>query len=335
MRKSILLLLGAFAFTAAHAALAETLPPIGSTPDPGLQEDASARVKRQAKRPSRLISKPDTLDEEIVELPQADKQHPDFNLRLSAGSTDETSERLVYDITINRLPAGKSDFELIKLEKYGKANPVPVYAATLKTRANRAMSLVYDVHDRTSTIFDAKGGFSRVFSMDRYEGDSKVAERITFNYDKENISAFYERPRPDAKDAKWVGSTIQMTGKALDPLAAIYFMRCNAINLKNIFPAKSKVAITLPICSDRHVWNTRMYAVGVDHPDIGTLKNRECVIFEIDAPFRGLFEHVGKTRVWFDVETGVAVKMTAEISIGPAEAILNIDESKNSPLNAK
>ena len=69
---------------------------------------------------------------------------------------------------------------------------------------------------------------------------------------------------------------------------------------------RSSVAITLPICTDRHVWNTNLFAVGLDHPDIGNLKNRECIVFEIDAPFRGLFERVGKMRVWFDVKTGLA-----------------------------
>ena len=332
MRLSALLLAGIVAATAACSAVAETVPPIGSTPDPGLQLDAGK--KPAAKRPARVFSKMDTLDEELAKLPQPDDAHPYFNLNLNVGSTDETAERLVFDITVNRLPAGKTEFELKRLEKYGKANPVPVFAASMTTRANRAMSLMYDVRDRNSSIFDAKGGFSRVFSMDRKEGNSKVAERITFNYEKDAISALYERPRSSSDgESVMVGSTIQMTGKAVDPLAAIYFMRSNAINLKNLIPGKTTAAITLPICSDRHVWNTRLYAVGVDHLDLGSYKNSECIIFEVDAPFRGLFEHVGKTRVWFHVATGVVVKMTAEIPIGPAEAVLNIDESKNSPLN--
>ncbi|MEI6232106.1 MAG: DUF3108 domain-containing protein [Planctomycetota bacterium] len=337
MRLSVVMLATVCAFTFAHAAFAESAPAIGSVPDPGLQSDAGRKDRVPPKKQARAVTKFDTLDDEIVDLPQQGKQYPNFDLRLIAGSTDETIERLVYDISVNRLPAGKAEFELKRLEKYGKAtNPVPVFAASMTTRSNRAMSLMYEVRDRVSSIFDAKGGFSRVFSMDRREGESRVAERITFNYDKDSISALYERPRQDEdKDAKWISSTIQMTGKAVDPLAALYFMRSNAINLKNIVPGKTKAAITLPVCSDRHVWNTRMYAVGLDHIDIGTFKNRECLIVEVDAPFRGLFEHVGKTRVWFDVEKGVVVKMTAEIPIGPAEAILNLDESKNSPLHVK
>ncbi len=330
MRRSLLLLAGFIVAVFCQAAVAETDPIIGSRPDPGLQEGGTPALdkgKIPAKKPARVNTLVDALDEEIISLPVGD-------LRLTAGDTEGKIERLVYDIYVKGLPAGKAEFELKRQEKYGKANPMPVFMASLSTRSNRATSLFYDVKDRVSSIFDAKGGFSRLFSMDRKEGNSKVAERITFNYEKDGASALYERPRPDAdKDAKWVASTIPMTGKALDPLSAIYFMRSSGINLKNIQLGKSKAAITLPICSDRHVWNTRLYAVGVDHPDIGTFKNRDCVVFEIDAPFKGLFERVGKIRAWFDIETGVAVKMTAEISIGPAEAVLNIEESKNSPLN--
>jgi hypothetical protein len=173
-----------------------------------------------------------------------------------------------------------------------------------------------------------------------------VAERITFDYQTAVMAATYERPRVGADEKlKWATSTIPLTGKVLDPLGAVYYLRSfassapnidpnSALNLKNIQPSKTKAALTLPVCSDRHVWNTNLYCIGRENIDLGSLKDRECLIFEVDAPFRGLFERKGKMRVWIDIETGVTIKMTAEIAIGLAEALLNIkkDHSENTPL---
>ncbi len=318
MRKFMLFLAGVFV---ASAALAEGVP------DPGLQNNINPQPPTRKPLQNRPVVKDiDSFDEKIADLPTGD-------LRLKHLDAGEVVEKLVYDITVNRLPAGKAEFELKRQEKYGKTdNQVPVYTASLMTRANRAMSLMYDVSDSAHSIFDAKGGFARAFTMDRKEGKSKVAERINFDYNKETMAAAYERPKLGADaQVKWVSTSIKLPGKVLDPLSAVYFMRLKELNLEDIVPGKAKPAITLPVCSDRSVWNTNLFAIGIDHPDVGSYKNRKCIVFEVDAPFRGLFEHVGKIRIWIDAKSGVAVKMTAEIPIGPAEAILDADHSTNLP----
>ena len=297
-------------------------PEIGSVPDPGLRSGVADKDKRAKSR----LNPPDPFLETITIV-----EFKPIELPLKAGATDESAERLEYDININRLPAGKAVLELRKQEKYKDAIPVPVWSAKLNTRSNRALTLMYDVRDEARSVFDAKGGFSRFFYMDRKEGDAKVSEKITFNYIGA-MSAAYERPKTGLDgQIKWIASTIPLSTKALDPLGAIYVLRAPGLKLENIQPSKSKAAIVLPICSDRHVWNTNLYAVGIDHPDAGNLKNRACVIFEVDAPYRGLFEHIGKPRIWVDIKTGVILKMTAETPIGPAEATLS--EFRNSPLN--
>ncbi len=314
-----------------QAAVAEAEPIVGSRPDPGLQAGPD-KAKTPRRSTSRVNAPIDALDETIVTLPTGD-------LRQTAGDSEAKVEKLVYDIYVKGLPAGKCEFELKRQDKYAKGNQVPVFVASMNTRANRATSLFYDVKDRVSSIFDATGGFSRMFSMDRKEGNTKVVEQINFSYEKDGASAQYKRPRPDAdksskdKDIDWVTSTIPLTGKTLDPLAAIYFMRCKALNLDINQPSRTKPSITLPICTDRHVWNTRLYPIGKEYVDLGSYRNRVCAQFEIDAPFKGLFERVGKIRAWFHVKSGVAVKMSAEIPIGLAEAVLNTDESKNLPKN--
>ncbi|HLX64713.1 MAG TPA: DUF3108 domain-containing protein, partial [Planctomycetota bacterium] len=266
----------------------------------------------------------------IVPLPPFEMQ-PDFK---NPEDKDAVIEKLQYDITVDRFPAGKVEIEVKRQENY-KSQPTPVFVVTMKTHSNRAFGFRYDVDDTAHSTFDAKGGFSRFFHMDRKEGGAKVVEKITFNYSKDTMAATYERPRL-GDEQKWATSTIPLTGKSLDPLCAIFYLRSFAqpsaeLKLKDIPIGKTVPAITLPICSDRHVWNTKLYKVGEDHHDIGDRKNQVCAVFEIDAPFKGLFERVGKMRVWVDVKTGLAVKMTAEIPIGAAEAVLNTDASQNLP----
>ncbi len=302
--------------------------PGGSVPDPGLRDNLNGKDKSRSVPKSRLSSDPFLEMNDIKELKEV-------TLPLNAGVTDADAETLEYDINLYHLPAGKAVLTLKKKEKYKDALPVPVWEANLSTRSNRAMSLKTDVKDEVRSTFDAKGGFSRFFYMDRKEGDAKVTEKITFNY-VGAMSAMYERPKTSADDKiSWVSSTIQMTTKALDPLCAAYYLRAytmknSALRLADIPLSKNTPAIVLPVCTDRHVWNTNLFAVGKDHPDVGKLKNRECLIFEIDAPYRGLFERVGRPRIWVDIETGVIVKVTAETPFGPAEVLLS--KFENSPL---
>jgi hypothetical protein len=319
MNRVVLALLGCVLAT---AALCESSLEPGAIPDPGLRDDAKPKYEREQRtgRPAR----PDLIDDVIVKLPRAE-----LNFK-EAGSTDETCEKLTYDIFVNRLPHARSTMELRSTEK----NDKPVWRATLSTRSNRAATLFYDVRDNVVSTFDEKGGFSRFFSMDRKEGDAHVVERINFNNEKDKMEATYERPKPSLNgnnEIRWVTTTIPLTGKVLDPLSAVYFLRDRDLNLKALQPDKQKPALVLPICSDRHVFNTSFYVVGIDHPDVDGLKDRTSVVFEIDAPFKGLFERVGRVRIWVDAATGVVLRLRSETPIGPMEAVLS--DHSHSPLD--
>jgi hypothetical protein len=256
------------------------------------------------------------------------------NLNLQAG------ERLVYDIRVNGMPAGKTLLEVKPEEKY--RDDKTVMPVTLVTRSNRAVSLFYDVHDKARTLIDVKGGFTRFFHIDRKEGDARSQEKINFTYDIGNMEAQYERPR---SDGQWRTHLIPLTGKMLDPLSAIYYLRSMAqpqpkadavkedeparIELKNLKVGES---FLLPICTDRRVWNTRITVKErILAADFGDLKDRQCLVIEPEAEFKGLFERKGKMRIWVDIATGIPLKMTVEIPIGPAEVILS--EHSNSPLD--
>jgi hypothetical protein len=241
------------------------------------------------------------------------------NLALQHG---QQRERLVYDIRVNGIPAGKAELEVRKVEPFGAENGPLVWVVDLDIRSNRAVSLFYDVRIRARSWIDMKAGFSRSYHITRREGDVKAEERITFKYDIGDMQAAYERPRADGQVRKY---TLPLSGKTLDPLAALYYIRALDVD--------ALVASGLPICADRRVWNTRfkLSSEGRSFEDIGKLKHRECIAIEPQLEFQGLFERKGQPTVWLDVKTMIPVKMKVEIPIGTAEVVLS--EYENSPLD--
>jgi hypothetical protein len=243
-----------------------------------------------------------------------------------AGLGLKVGERLLYDIRVNGIPAGKALLKIRSIEAVDGDKGPQVWVAELHTRSTRAASLLYDVNDSARSRIDVKGGFSRFFNIERHEGDVRAEERITFGYDIGSMEAVCDRPRNDSQRRT---HTIPLTGKALDPLAAIYYLR--AISLRNLQPGNT---IRLPICADRRLWNTVVRVVAPKPgEDVGCPQGRQYVAVEPDAEFRGLFERKGGMRILLDAETGVPLKMFVELPIGPAEVTLT--ESVGSPLPDK
>ncbi len=236
-------------------------------------------------------------------------------------------ERLVYDIRVGGLPAGKAQLIVRKQEPLAENEP-EVWTVALETNSSRAMSLYYKVQDWAKSYIDVKGGFSRFYHLQIREKDSKYEELIRFDYDIKVMEAMYERKRPDGEWQKH--KNLRLPCKVLDPLSALYYLR--SVNFESLRAGQS---FYLPICADRKVWNTRIKVVErLEAPeDYGKLKARRCLVIEPEAEFKGLFERKGKMRIWVDLETGIPLKMNVEIPIGPAEVILS--EHANSPLNNK
>ena len=233
-------------------------------------------------------------------------------------------ERLDYDIRVSGVPAGKAFMEVRKIEHCGTDDKGPeVFVVALETRSNRAVSLMYDVDDITKSCIDVKGGFSRRYYIVKKEGNAKIQERIAFSYDIGSMEATYDWPRPT--DGQWRSKQIPLIDKCLDPLSAVYYVR--GIDLKGL----KEDSFFLPICADKRVWNTKIKIVGRSLETVGELKDRECLIIEPEAEFKGLFERKGKMRIWVDSATGIVLKLTAEIPFGPAEVVLS--GFKDSPLN--
>ncbi|MCY3022396.1 MAG: DUF3108 domain-containing protein [Planctomycetota bacterium] len=238
------------------------------------------------------------------------------------------SEKLFYDIRVNGIPAGKALLEVSKTEALDGDKGPQVWIVLLSTRSNRAVSLFYDVHDWAKSKIDVKGGFSRFYRIYKEEGGVRTEERIAFTYDIGSMEAAYERPRSDDR-SQWRTHKIPLTGKVLDPLSALYYLR--TLPLKDM---QAGHTFGLPVCADCRVWNTR-FTVMKRHPalDVGYLKGRDCIEVEPELRFKGLFERKSRIRAWLDVATGIPLKMEAEIPIGPAEVVLT--EASSSALPAK
>jgi hypothetical protein len=188
--------------------------------------------------------------------------------------------------------------------------------------------MLYEVQNKGRSWMDVNGGFSRSFSLEKHEGETKSEEKCSFKYDIGDMEATYDRLR---NDNPWRTYHIPLTGKALDPLAAVYYLR--GLSLHDVPISREKPFVTLPICADRRLYNTGIFAVGRTFEDVGDLKNRECLVIEPRMAFKGLFERKSKIKIYVDVLTCIPLRVTVEIPIGSAEAVLT--EYVNSPLPSK
>lgn len=235
-------------------------------------------------------------------------------------------ERLLYDIRVNGIPAGKALLKIRSVEAVDGDKGPQVWVTELYVQSTRAASVLYDVSCIACSRIDVKGGFARLYRVERKEGDVRADEKLRFTYDIGSMGAVSERPR---SDGQWRTHMIPLTGKSLDPLAAIYYLR--SLNLRSLLPGS---AIRLPICADRRLWNTLVRVVAPKPgEDVGCPKGRAYVAVEPDVEFRGLFERKGGMRILLDAESGVPLKMFVELPIGPAEVI--ITETIGSPLPDK
>jgi hypothetical protein len=236
------------------------------------------------------------------------------------------NEKLVYDIRVGGIPAGKAALEVARMGPMDGESGPAIWAVMLTVRANRALSFLHDVRNQARSWIDVKGGFSRFYRNTRREGQVHIEERLRISYDIGKMEASYERP---GHDDQWRSHAIPLTGKVLDPLSAVYYLR--SLSLANL---KAGDEIVLPVCADRRVWKTKLRVVDPSHPeDIGYLKRRGCVVVEVDAEFQGLFQRKGTMRVWLDVATGIPLRMRVELPIGPAEVTLS--EAREAPLPGK
>lgn len=241
---------------------------------------------------------------------------PPANLRL------KLREKLTYEIRWNGLPAGEATFEVF--DRYAVAEQ-EVWTIRLNVRASRVVSTFYPVEINAKSGVDVAGGFSRWFEAKRREGELSADERIDFDYKAGDTHAVYKRL---GTDSKWRSYKVDLPGKALDPLSALYYLRTVPLAEKN-------APIYLPICADRRLHNLRLQPQGREELEISSLgaqnAKRMCWILVPECTFRGLFARRSGLQIWIDQKTHIPLKVVTEIPIGEATILLR--EQINSPLD--
>lgn len=279
---------------------------------PAFAESTPEAIRSQVPGGDKGDKKPERQAEVLPELAEAD-------LKL------QPEEKLVYDVRIDGMPAGKAWLEVKKRDDLNASGGPAVWITTLSIKSSRMISWTYEVDDKTTSKIDVKGGFSRFCHIERKDGEIEGQEISTFDYTFGNFKASYQRTRP-SDNAMKTYAPIPLTGKVLDPLAAIYYLR--SIDWKT----QAKKAIDLPIFTDRKVWATHIVLGEKDTRDFGSLKKRPYVKLKADVGFKGLFERKGPMFVYLDMETGIPLRMEVELPIGSAE--VELEKHSNSPLDS-
>ncbi|MCW8129949.1 MAG: DUF3108 domain-containing protein [Planctomycetota bacterium] len=273
--------------------------------------------------------------------PHAELLPADLNLGSAREVNEEDGgESLEYEIHWNGVPAGRTIMKVKKRENPGGKSAPEYWEVRMDTRSTRLVANFYPVKDKAISTIDVKGGFSRYYYANLREGTYKGEERIRMDYTAARMEALYERTRIDDSIS---GLTVPLSGKVLDPLSAIYYLRAIDLgaNLKLREDLASAAAagrlsrpeldrklkearIVLPICADRRVWDTEIVPVAREHLDVkGVGRRQACILIALKCGFNGLFQRRGDVRIWVHEAARIPVKMEVEIPIGACEVVLD------------
>jgi hypothetical protein len=225
-------------------------------------------------------------------------------------------ERLVYEIRWSGVPAGRAVLAVKwKREVEGRE----VYHVECEANSNSFVALVYPVEDRTITLIDVLGGYSRLFEMSKNEGHVKQNEHIVFDY--ENGLAIYEQRAPGPFRPR-SRKAVRIDGPVQDPLSCLYHLRS-----VELVPGAT---LTMPVHTARRPWELHVNVLKREElsiPRFGTLKTLR---IEPTMLFPGIFVRKGRITVWVDEDTRIPVLMNVDIPIGSIVATLV--DAESSPL---
>lgn len=271
--------------------------------------------------------------------PHAELKPADLDLGSAQDLNDEKApkgEMLDYEILWNGIPAGRSIMGVRKRASYPDKNGPEVWEIRMDTRSTRLVGNFFPVKDKVITSIDVKGGFSRYYYLNQREGAYKGEERIRVDYTAAKMEAVCGRTRLDDT----IGYlTIPLSGKVLDPLSAIYYLR--AIDFGENLKVREELAadaesgklarqdyekrlrdarILLPICTERRVWDTEIVPVAREYLDLKCIgKKQACILIVPKCEFNGIFQRRGEMRIWLHEATRVLVRMEVELPIGACE----------------
>jgi Protein of unknown function (DUF3108) len=244
-------------------------------------------------------------------------RHKNVKLKLTAG------EKLTYAIKWGAVDAGMATLTVKRKEELGPSGP-KVWNIQCKTRSNAFVSMFYEVRDDIKSLIDVKGGFTRLFNMDKNEGNYHATERIEFDY--KAMEAKYVKIKKKLFSEKKRTKIIKLPARAVrvqDPLSCLYYAR--GLDLK--VGSKHKITVN----TSKKNWVMTLEVLREETQTIKGLGKVKCLVIEPKAQFQGLFVRKGKMTIWVEKQTKIPLKMTVKIPIGSASAILI--KAENSPLS--
>ncbi|MHC5058790.1 MAG: DUF3108 domain-containing protein [Planctomycetota bacterium] len=225
-------------------------------------------------------------------------------------------ERLVYEIKWSGMPAGASTLS-VKWKRDFEGSQA--YHVECQTKANKLTGFAYPVDDKTITIIDAAGGFSRLFQMSKNEARIRKTEHIRFDY--ENDLAVYEQRRPGPFPTR-SRKRVHIDGLMQDPLSCVYYLRAT--------PLSPGDKLRMPVHTERRTWPLTVEVVRreeIDVPGFGTLSTLR---LEPTMHFPGIFVRKGRMVIWVEEETRIPVRMNVDVPVGSVTVTLS--DAENAPL---
>jgi hypothetical protein len=232
-------------------------------------------------------------------------------------------EKLTYAIKWGAVDAGLATLEVKRKEQLGPGGP-QVWNVQCKTRSNAFVSMFYEVRDDIKTLIDAESGFTRLFDMDKNEGNYHATERIEFDY--KAMEAKYVKTKRKLFSEKKRTKIIKIPGDAhrvQDPLSCLYYAR--GLDLE--VGSEHKITVN----TSKKNWVMTLKVLREEKQEIKGLGKVKCLVVEPTARFQGIFVRKGKMTVWFEKKTKIPLLMKVKIPIGSASAVLI--KAENSPLS--
>jgi hypothetical protein len=232
-------------------------------------------------------------------------------------------EKLTYAIKWGAVDAGLATLSVKRKEQLGPDGPL-VWNIQCKTRSNAFVSVFYDVKDDIMSLVDVEGGYTRMFDMDKNEGNYHASERIEFDY--KTMEASYVKTRKELFSEKTRSRIIKIpeeAGRVHDPLSCLYYARTLDLQVGS----EHKLTVN----TDRKNWVMNLKVIREEEQDIAGLGKVQCLVIEPVAQFQGIFVRKGSMTVWVEKQTRIPLMMKVKIPIGSASAVLT--KAENSPLS--
>jgi len=245
-------------------------------------------------------------------------RHKNIRLKLTEG------EKLTYAIKWGAVDAGIATLSVKRKEELGPNGP-KVWNIQCKTRSNAFVSMFYEVRDDIKSLVDVKGGYTRLFDMEKNEGNYHATERIEFDY--KAMEAKYVKVKKKLFSEKKRTKMIKLPGEARkvqDPLSCLYYAR--GLDLK--VGSEHKITVN----TSKKNWVMTIKVLREEKQDIKGLGRVQALVVEPTAQFQGIFVRKGKMTVWLEKQTKIPLRMKVKIPIGSASAVLT--KAENSPLSS-